>query len=113
MHEVSLCQSAIEIIEEQVKLYAVNKVTAVWLAIGSLSCVEESTFRFCFEIACQGTVAQGCQLHIAYQPAKAWCWDCSEAIEVSEYHSTCPKCHGLNLKVEGGDHLKIKELEVE
>lgn len=113
MHEVSLCQSALEIIEQQAKQHGVNKVTAVWLEIGALSCVEESAFRFCFDMACRGTVAQGSQLHIVYRPAQAWCWDCSESVEVNDHQSACPKCHSLNLKVENGDSLKIKELEVE
>lgn len=113
MHEVSLCQNTLEIIEQQAKQHGVSKVTGVWLEIGTLSCVEESSFRFCFDIACRGTLAEGSQLHIVYQPAKAWCWDCSESVEVNEHQSSCPKCRGLNLKVEGGDILQIKELEVE
>ncbi len=74
MHELSLCQSAVEIIQRQAEQHDVKRVTAVWLEIGALSCVEESAVRFSFEIVCHGTVAQGCDLHIVY---KARCWDCS------------------------------------
>lgn len=77
MHELSLCQSAVEIIQRQAEQHDVKRVTAVWLEIGALSCVEESAVRFSFEIVCHGTVAQGCDLHIVYKPARAWCWDCS------------------------------------
>lgn len=77
MHELSLCQSAVEIIQRQAEQHDVKRVTAVWLEIGALSCVEESAVRFSFEIVCHGTVAQGCDLHIVYKPAQAWCWDCS------------------------------------
>lgn len=76
MHELSLCQSAVEIIQRQAEQHDVKRVTAVWLEIGALSCVEESAVRFSFEIVCHGTVAQGCDLHIVYKPA-SWCWDCS------------------------------------
>lgn len=78
MHELSLCQSAVEIIQRQAEQHDVKRVTAVWLEIGALSCVEESAVRFSFEIVCRGTVAQGCDLHIVYKPARAWCWDCSQ-----------------------------------
>ncbi len=74
MHELSLCQSAVEIIQRQAEQHDVKRVTAVWLEIGALSCVEESAVRFSFEIVCHGTVAQGCDLHIVYKPAQAWCW---------------------------------------
>ncbi len=59
MHELSLCQSAVEIIQRQAEQHDVKRVTAVWLEIGALSCVEESAVRFSFEIVCHGTVAQG------------------------------------------------------
>lgn len=59
MHELSLCQSAVEIIQRQAEQHDVKRVTAVWLEIGALSCVEESAVRFSFEIVCQGTVAKG------------------------------------------------------
>lgn len=67
MHELSLCQSAVEIIQRQAEQHDVKRVTAVWLEIGALSCVEESAVRFSFEIVCRGTVAQGCDLHIVYK----------------------------------------------
>ncbi len=69
MHELSLCQSAVEIIQRQAEQHDVKRVTAVWLEL-ALSCVEESAVRFSFEIVCHGTVAQGCDLHIVYKPAQ-------------------------------------------
>ncbi len=50
--ELSLCQSAVEIIQRQAEQHDVKRVTAVWLEIGALSCVEESAVRFSFEIVC-------------------------------------------------------------
>ena len=93
MHELSLCQSAVEIIQRQAEQHDVKRVTAVWLEIGALSCVEESAVRFSFEIVCHGTVAQGCDLHIVYKPAQA--------------------CHGERLRVDTGDSLIVKSIEVE
>ena len=109
MHELSLCQSAVEIIQRQ----AEQHVTAVWLEIGALSCVEESAVRFSFEIVCHGTVAQGCDLHIVYKPAQAWCWDCSQVVEIHQHDAQCPICHGERLRVDTGDSLIVKSIEVE
>lgn len=36
MHELSLCQSAVEIIQRQAEQHDVKRVTAVWLEIGAL-----------------------------------------------------------------------------
>ncbi|VFS46710.1 hydrogenase nickel incorporation protein HybF [Budvicia aquatica] len=46
MHEVSLCESTLEIIEKQAKQHGVKRVTGVWLELGALSCVEESSLHF-------------------------------------------------------------------
>ncbi|WP_176692101.1 hydrogenase/urease maturation nickel metallochaperone HypA, partial [Enterobacter hormaechei] len=54
MHELSLCQSAVEIVQQQAEQHGVKRVTGVWLEIGALSCVEESAVRFSFDIVCQG-----------------------------------------------------------
>ena len=110
MHELSLCQSAVEIIQRQAEQHDVKRVTAVWLEIGALSCVEESAVRFSFEIVCHGTVAQGCDLHIVYKPAQAWCWDCSQVVEIHQHDAQCPLCHGERLRV---DTLIVKSIEVE
>lgn len=113
MHELSLCQSAVEIIQRQAEQHDVKRVTAVWLEIGALSCVEESAVRFSFEIVCHGTVAQGCDLHIVYKPAQAWCWDCSQVVEIHQHDAQCPLCHGERLRVDTGDSLIVKSIEVE
>ncbi len=34
MHELSLCQSAVEIIQQQAEQHGVARVTGVWLEIG-------------------------------------------------------------------------------
>ncbi len=53
MHELSLCQSAVEIIQQQAEQHGVARVTGVWLEIGA-PCVEERAVRFSFDIACRG-----------------------------------------------------------
>lgn len=113
MHELSLCQSAVEIILRQAEQHDVKRVTGVWLEIGALSCVEESAVRFSFDVVCQGTVAQGCALHIEYKPALAWCWDCSQAVKIVQHDARCPHCLGANLRIDKGDSLRVKSIEVE
>lgn len=112
MHELSLCQSAVEIIQRQAEQHDVKRVTAVWLEIGALSCVEESAVRFSFEIVCHGTVAQGCDLHIVYKPAGHGA-GIAAVVEVHQHDAQCPLCHGERLRVDTGDSLIVKSIEVE
>lgn len=112
MHELSLCQSAVEIIQRQAEQHDVKRVTAVWLEIGALSCVEESAVRFSFEIVCHGTVAQGCDLHIVYKPAQLGA-GIAAVVEIHQHDAQCPLCHGERLRVDTGDSLIVKSIEVE
>lgn len=112
MHELSLCLNAVEIITQQAQRSGAKRVTAVWLEVGALACVEESALRFGFDIACRETLAQGCALHIIHKPAQAWCWSCSAQVEVSR-HDECPRCHRPTLHIERSDGVQIKSIEVE
>ena len=46
MHEITLCQRALELIEQQATQHGAQRVTGVWLKIGAFSCVETSALSF-------------------------------------------------------------------
>lgn len=73
MHEITLCQRALELIEQQAAKHGAKRVTGVWLKIGAFSCVETSSLAFCFDLVCRGSVAEGCKLHLEEQEAECWC----------------------------------------
>lgn len=113
MHELSLCQGALELIEQQARLHHAARVTVVWLEMGALSCIEEGALRFCFTSVCRGTRAEGSRLRLSYQPARAWCWSCSASVEVDQHDAGCPRCGGHALRVESGDSLRLRQIEIE
>ncbi|KEY59092.1 hydrogenase maturation nickel metallochaperone HypA [Serratia sp. DD3] len=113
MHEISLCLSTMELIEQQARQHGAKRVTAVWLEIGALSCIEEQALRFSFASASRYTLAEGCHLRLSYQPAQAWCWDCSASVYIEQHDAGCPQCGGHTLRVESGESLRLKQIEVE
>lgn len=46
MHEITLCQRALELIEQQAVAHGAKRITGVWLKIGAFSCVETSALSF-------------------------------------------------------------------
>ena len=46
MHEMSLCQNIMDIIDQQQKKHEINEVTDIWPEIGALSCVEQWAVEF-------------------------------------------------------------------
>ncbi len=112
MHEMSLCEGILQILEEQARAQHYHRVKAVWLEIGALAGVEIEALRFSFEVVCRGSLAEGARLEIIGTPGQAWCMDCARTVTVNERYAACPECGGCQLHVNGGDEMRIKELEV-
>ncbi|MCK3657478.1 hydrogenase nickel incorporation protein HybF [Pasteurellaceae bacterium Pebbles2] len=112
MHELSLTQHIIDIVEQQCRENNVQKVTDLWLEIGALSCVEPEAIQFCFDVSCQDTPLQDCRLHFIPVPAQAYCWQCEKTVQIQTHQSCCPDCGSTHLQRRGGDELRIKQIEV-
>lgn len=113
MHEMALCESIVQIVEENAGSQGYNRVKRVWLEIGPLAGVELEALRFGFEVVARGTLAEGADLEIIQPTATAWCMACARSVEIEQRFDPCPHCGGVQLQVTGGDQMRVKELEVE
>ncbi|XPE40092.1 hydrogenase/urease nickel incorporation protein [Shigella flexneri] len=83
------------IVQQQAEQHGVKRVTGVGWKLGRSPALKKSAVRFSFDIVCQGTLAQGCELHINYKHAQAWCRDCSQVVEITQHDAQCPHCQGI------------------
>ena len=113
MHEMSLAEGVLQILEDAAKEQNFSKVKTVWLEIGQLAGVEPEAMRFCFDAVTRDSIAQNAQLEIIHTPGQAWCMQCSVTVEVQALYDACPKCGGHQLQVTGGNEMRVKELDVE
>lgn len=113
MHEMSLTEGVVRILEEQAKTHGFAKVKTVWLEIGELSSVDPESMLFCFDAISRAGVAAGAKLEIVRVPGRAWCLDCADTKEIASRTDPCPDCGGYGLAVTDGEQMRIKELEVE
>ncbi len=113
MHEMSLCEGVLKILQESAESKHFTRVKTVWLEIGVLSGAEPEAMRFCFDVVMRDTLADGARLEIIEQAAEAWCLNCNKRVTVSQRFDACPECGSYQLQLTGGDALQIKELEVE
>ncbi len=113
MHEMSLCENLLQILEQQAEPQAYTRVKTVWLEIGALSSIEVEALRFCFDAVVQGSLAEGARLEIITVPGQAWCYRCAREVEIAQFYAACPYCGEQQLQVNSGDQMRIKELEVE
>ena len=113
MHEMSLCEGVLQVMEDHARKQGFDHVKAVWLEIGQLAGVEVEAMRFCFDAVMKGTLADGARLEIIELPGQAWCLQCARQVTVSQRFDACPECGGYQLQVTGGEELRIRELEVD
>jgi hydrogenase nickel incorporation protein HypA/HybF len=113
MHEMSLAEGIVQLIDDSAAKNQFQRVKTVWLEIGPLAAVEPEALRFCFDVATRGTLAENAKLDIITTAASAWCFSCGETVTISERNGVCPNCGSYQVQVTGGDELRIKELEVD
>lgn len=113
MHEMSLAEGVLQIMEDQARVQNFTRVKAVWLDIGELSHVDPQAIAFCFDAVTRGSLAEGAKLEILRTPGRAWCHDCTATVDVKALTDPCPACGGHKLQVTGGDDMRVRELEVD
>jgi hydrogenase nickel incorporation protein HypA/HybF len=113
MHEMSLTEGVLRVIEEQAVAHKFSRVKTLWLEIGELSSVDPEALQFCFDAIRVGTLAEHARMEIIRVPGQALCMDCGKQVHLVERYASCPECGGEKLQVCGGDEMRIKELEVE
>ena len=110
MHEMSIAESVLGIVEDTARKEGFSRVKEVRLEIGRLAAVEVEALRFCFDAVVRGSLAEGALLAIDETPGTAWCFDCSKPVEVAARGEPCPACGGSKLQVSGGTEMRVKDL---
>jgi len=113
MHEMSLAEGVLQLVEDAARAQDFSRVTAVWLEIGELSGVEVEAMRFCFDAVMRDSIAEGARLEIIATPGSGWCMQCSKTVPMREVFGECPDCGSHQMQVTGGTEMRVKELEVE
>ena len=113
MHEMSLCEGLLQVLETEAQKQGFQRVKQIWLEVGELAGVEIDALRFSFDVVIRGSLAEQARLNIERLPGKAWCMHCSTTVTVRQRFDACPGCGSYQLQVTSGDQMKIKELEVE
>ena len=113
MHEMSLAESVLQLVEETAIREKAQRVKLVVLEIGRLSSVEPDAMRFCFEAVTNGGIAQGAALEIIDMPGEGWCMACSRKVPMEASYDACPHCGSYQVQATGGMEMRVKEIEIE
>ncbi len=113
MHEMSLSEGVLQLIEQNARSQGFSRVMGVQLEIGELAGVDLEAMRFSFDAVTRGTLADDAKLDILSAPGEAWCMPCGHSVRIARRIDPCPDCGSHQLQVTGGNEMLLKSLEVE
>ncbi|MFN3598664.1 MAG: hydrogenase maturation nickel metallochaperone HypA [Aquificaceae bacterium] len=113
MHEFSIVQSLLELLEEQTRQYGAKRVTKVEISIGVLSGIEPHLLELAFDTFKEGTIAEKAELLVEVEKLRIWCEECGREYQKEELNLLCPGCGSLNTHIRGGQELLLKSIELE
>lgn len=108
MHEMAITQSVLDAVCDHA---AGRRVHSVALEVGALCAVVPDSMQFCFELAAEGTVADGARLDIAIRPGSAHCHGCGTDFPLCDPILLCA-CGSADVEVRTGRELRILSMEV-
>ena len=108
MHEMGITLDILDIVRERA---GDRRVRRVVIEIGKLSAVLPDAVRFCFDLAAEGTPAEGAVLEILEPPGRARCRACGNEVVLERPFGRC-SCGSTDLEWISGEELKVREMEV-
>jgi hydrogenase nickel incorporation protein HypA/HybF len=108
MHELSIAQSVVDAVCERAGDRPVHRVR---LRVGALTAVVPDAMRFCFDLAVEGTVAEGARLDIEHRAGAVHCRACGADAVLVDVIPLCP-CGSADVEVIAGRELQIVSMEV-
>lgn len=113
MHEMSIAQSLVAILQEEMAKHGAASLRSVRLSIGEMSAIVPESLSFCFEIIIQGTPLEGAKLVMDRIPLKGYCPKCDKTFDIKDFVFLCPDCASTTIETIEGQGLSIVEMEVE
>ncbi len=113
MHEFSVVQSLMGLIEENVRKNNAKSVSKVVVKIGKLSGIEPHLLKIAFDTFKEKTVCENAELEMIIQDVVAKCEDCKNEFIVEDNRFVCPICKSFNLNIIDGEDMYLMSLELD
>ena len=107
MHEVSLMENLLAIVEKAAADQGGSPVNVVHLRVGEMAGVNADALRFAFEIMRKGTAAEGAELEIERVPLRVRCRRCGAEEHPRDFVFICGACGGSDVEILGGREMEV------
>lgn len=101
------------ILEDELTKNGMSRIRKVKLKVGSLSGAVPYYLRQAFKVYSQGTFAEGAELEIEVEPARARCRNCGTEFSASDILVVCERCNSISCEVISGTEITVESVELE
>ncbi len=112
MHELSIAQNILEIVEEHLPIGVNGRMKSVKLKVGNGAGVVPDSLEFCFNTIITGTAMEGVTLEIERVPFVMKCNSCGNITTNEGEIFLCSFCKGNDLKMISGNELQVVGIEL-
>lgn len=112
MHEFSIVQNIITIVENQLQKYPGKKVSKMVLLIGKFSGVEIELLKTALEFFKEFSPLKDAEIVIETENLKIKCIECGKESIKDRWDIRCPYCGSFNTEVIAGEEMYLKTLEL-
>ncbi|WP_238594018.1 hydrogenase maturation nickel metallochaperone HypA [Lebetimonas natsushimae] len=109
MHELSIVQSMMKIIEKHAKNREVERLV---VKIGKMSGIEPYFLKESFDFFKEGTVCANAEMEIIEVNIKIKCFECGSESEIKGFDFHCPVCGSEKTKIISGEEMHIEYIEL-
>ncbi len=113
MHELSIAQSIIEIVDKEAQRNGASKIKKVKIKIGEFSGIVKEALEFSFDVVKNGTIAEEAEVEIEIERFKALCGNCGFVLEnMDDFSLFCQNC-GEPMNIVSGREMRVEYIEIE
>jgi hydrogenase nickel incorporation protein HypA/HybF len=113
MHELSITESILEIVQRHASQAEAKHVTDIFLVIGQLSSIVDESINFYWDIIAENTIAMGAVLHFRRIPAQFLCRECKTVFPLQQDDYKCPACASSQFTIVAGREFFLEAINVE
>ncbi len=113
MHELSVTQNIIEIVNRHAQQAGASRVARIHLVIGDLSSIVDDSVQFYFDYLSEGTPCAHAELVFCRVGVRLVCRECGASWQPEDADWRCPACGQRRAQVAEGREFYVDSIEVE
>ena len=112
MHELSVAQEILGIVNQYLPNPVPNTVKSVKIKVGKLSNILTDSLIFCYDALTTQTPLEGSKLEVVELSVIISCISCNKESEIEPPFFACPVCGNNQIKIISGTELQVDEIEL-